>query len=587
MKRARGASRQSAPPRTCSRDPNLGKAGTLRRGARCQRRSTELTSIFYAGLFYFLALNPRLPKAPVDYRAGIAHPLRRFRRSPFQPASALPPPPSLPAPSYFRSLHTGRNPFPTAPISSAPSALQIRGYCAEAKILCKPFEALEAGFPVLLPLVAALKSTAAVNVIMVISRIALTALPLSLRAKFIYAVRERYLRDPEGASSWLRKVIKMHHPNGEVVNGQAMRLNASLFLPALILAPVVLTLAIIAASFERTPVTGRLRVMMLSPAEETDLVSSILAVGEARQERNPRDWVSILRSVLELEDEGVSAATGRRILLGGEVLDERDWRVRWTSAVLRRLETGVPMLATEGGRAGASGGAAGGLQETLLQPPPTRYPLAPRATSMTAEQLGWKGSLYMGKHRDGSAGTPTGAELACEYDLLVIERDEPNAFSFGFGPDEIDAGPDSKGRRGVVVVYTGEQCVLMRTFQDADKLLALPGFINDILGDSAPISAPPTPPASPTTPSSSMFTNFLGRSSTYSTPTPLPNLEPTVLPTREQTQSLAVLLSHELAHLVLSHTLESYASTSLLIPHLSKLGSDGALPRLPSALSSI
>lgn len=65
--------------------------------------------------------------------------------------------------------------------------------------------------------------------------------------------------------------------------------------------------------------------------------------------------------------------------------------------------------------------------------------------------------------------------------------------------------------------------------------------------------------------------NFLGRESK---PAPLPNLEPTILPSREQTQALAVLLSHELAHLVLSHTLESYASTSLLIPHLTKLGSD-------------
>lgn len=101
------------------------------------------------------------------------------------------------------------------------------------------------------------------------------------------------------------------------------------------------------------------------------------------------------------------------------------------------------------------------------------------------------------------------------------------------------------------------------------------GFINEILGDSAPPMTPPlTPPDSPRS-SPTIFSSFLGRqSSAPAAPSPV-YLEPTVLPTREQTQSLAVLLSHELAHLVLSHTLESYASTSLLIPHLSKLGSDG------------
>lgn len=52
-------------------------------------------------------------------------------------------------------------------------------------------------------------------------------------------------------------------------------------------------------------------------------------------------------------------------------------------------------------------------------------------------------------------------------------------------------------------------------------------------------------------------------------------LVPATLPTRDQTNAMAVLLSHELAHLVLSHTLESYASTALLVPHLSKLATDG------------
>lgn len=64
---------------------------------------------------------------------------------------------------------------------------------------------------------------------------------------------------------------------------------------------------------------------------------------------------------------------------------------------------------------------------------------------------------------------------------------------------------------------------------------------------------------------------------------------PAVLPTPAQTKALAVLLSHELAHLVLSHTLESYASTSLLIPQISKLGSDRASlpPSLPPSSETL
>lgn len=47
-------------------------------------------------------------------------------------------------------------------------------------------------------------------------------------------------------------------------------------------------------------------------------------------------------------------------------------------------------------------------------------------------------------------------------------------------------------------------------------------------------------------------------------------LEPSTPPTLEQTKSLATLLSHELSHLLLSHTLESYGST-LLIPQIQKM----------------
>jgi HEXXH motif-containing protein len=51
--------------------------------------------------------------------------------------------------------------------------------------------------------------------------------------------------------------------------------------------------------------------------------------------------------------------------------------------------------------------------------------------------------------------------------------------------------------------------------------------------------------------------------------------------TKEQEEALAVLLAHELAHLVLSHTIESYASTNLLWPQLEKLGWDSKSCKSP------
>lgn len=288
-----------------------------------------------------------------------------------------------------------------------------------------------------------LKSSAALSTLTFISRIALTLLPLSARAKLIHVISTQYLLDPQNAKPWVKRIVEA---SGRTVSptSAAGHFNARFILPLLLFLPFAFLGAVVVASFERTPVTGRLRIIMLSPTEEADLVASILASGTLPSFPDApiqRDWVTILRNVLELSDEGRSSTTGRRVLLGGEVLDERDWRVRWTEAVLRALEAGVPVLGQEEGD-----GVAG-----VLQPPPTKFPLRARPTEMSAKDLGWEGATLLGKHLEGHAQ----GKLVAEYDLLVLERDEANAFSFGFGPDELDAGDDSRGRRGVIVVYTG------------------------------------------------------------------------------------------------------------------------------------
>lgn len=106
------------------------------------------------------------------------------------------------------------------------------------------------------------------------------------------------------------------------------------------------------------------------------------------------------------------------------------------------------------------------------------------------------------------------------------------------------------------------------------------GFLKEVLGDASQPNYSPSASLSSSTPHPSRLASFFSRPSTASKALPQPDpiasyLTPTTLPTQEQCKSLAVLLSHEVSHLILSHTLESYASMNLLVPHLSRLASDG------------
>lgn len=419
----------------------------------------------------------------------------------------------------------------------------------------------ECALPLLLPLVSILKSSAALNVLATITRISLTLLPLSFRGKILHSLRERYVRDPTSlASSILGRMVLNSGNAAQLAQPSSgfWRWNALVGLPLLLATPLVLLALVALASLERTPITGRWRVVMLSPAEEAELVDSILSSADkspfvtSPPEGTTRDWVTILRKVLELPDEGVSSATGRRRLLGGEVLDQRDWRVRWTQAVLEALEKGAPAALTA---------SASSSSPSVMPPPPTAFPLEPRPEALGQGAAGWADELVFSKPLEArharTEHDEAGVPLRLEYDLLVVDRKDANAFSFGFGPDEVPSGRAAKPRRGVIVVYTG--------------------FIDEILGRSGtdvPLLSQPTPP--------SAKRSLLGFSRSTSPSTqPAPrdpiaaNLVPPILPTDAQTKALAVLLSHELAHLALSHTLESYASTNLLVPHLARLTTDG------------
>ena len=114
------------------------------------------------------------------------------------------------------------------------------------------------------------------------------------------------------------------------------------------------------------------------------------------------------------------------------------------------------------------------------------------------------------------------------YSLVIVDKpDCNNAFSFGFGPDGA----------GGIVVYSG--------------------FLDDVLSRSNPEG-----PEKPTVQKETGFWSSLFGGLFPSSPAPPLQYNPT----QEQTDQLAILLSHELAHLVLSHHLETLSSVKVLVP---------------------
>jgi hypothetical protein len=116
----------------------------------------------------------------------------------------------------------------------------------------------------------------------------------------------------------------------------------------------------------------------------------------------------------------------------------------------------------------------------------------------------------------------------------VDKPEASNAFSYGFGPDG----------GGGIVVYSG--------------------FLDEILSRAPPeyeIVAPEPQ-------SSSLWSSLVG--GIFGAPSP-----PThPVPTASQTAELAILLSHELSHLVLSHHLETLSSATIIIPTIMSMASD-------------
>jgi hypothetical protein len=238
--------------------------------------------------------------------------------------------------------------------------------------------ATRSGPAILPPLLGLLKSTSALKYVNLLSRLSLSLVPVFLKRHFMSAtVSHSLLR-----MAWF----------------------ALLF-------PVLLLAATAIASMEKTPISGRWRVLMLSTEEEDALVASL----QGRGANAPNHWLEILRHVLGETDAPAET------LLGGRVLDAAtDWRVGWAQVTLAALEASLGKLALTDADVNLDG----------LRPPPLTHSFVPRCTDQQA--------------------TPS-ALSATRYPLLVVDRPEKNAFSFGFAPQT--GGAANKGP-GVVVVCT-------------------------------------------------------------------------------------------------------------------------------------
>jgi hypothetical protein len=256
--------------------------------------------------------------------------------------------------------------------------------------------------------------------------------------------------------------------------------------------PIVLLFGVWIAALERTPLTGRWRLILLTPEEE-DHISKTLS---------GQNWY---KSVINLLTTSESPAP--------PIVPLDDWRWQWVATTLRQLEAVVINEATRMDSSGKESMTcplpAHQAKSGIPTPPSTGYPIRPRPRMSCMIHSALPGG-------DKSTGQEH-LELGPPYSLLIMEKKERNAFSYGFG---------GKGAGGIVV-YTG--------------------LLDEILREGVPDGNADIPQG--------FWSSLLGSS-------PRPRLQPT----EQQTLHLACVLAHEMGHLLLSHHLETLSQQQVLWP---------------------
>ncbi|KAJ7035082.1 hypothetical protein C8F04DRAFT_1100034 [Mycena alexandri] len=345
----------------------------------------------------------------------------------------------------------------------------------------------------LIPLLAILKASAAMELVRTAGRVVLTVIPVLLfknhktRRHLKYAALHGVPVSEEKSKSLLRKIR-----------------NRTLLFHLLFFIPGLLFWSTIFASLERTPLTGRWRLIILSPEEEDEIAAQLAGPG----------WYQAVGEILSQDGPA-------------QLIPPTDWRYGWVRDTLRELERTIPTLINE--EEICKNWSSGGYDDVPL-PPPAEYPLRPRPRAVEYLRM-WCDHMC----NNLPVVPPPHSIPGPPYSLLVVDKpDASNAFSYGFGPDG----------GGGVVVYSG--------------------FLDEILARAPPeneVTAPLAP--------SSWLSSLVG--GIFSS-APSPPTHP--VPTPSQTAELAVLLSHELAHLVLSHHLETLSSATIIIPGVMSIFSD-------------
>ncbi|KAJ6576463.1 hypothetical protein DFH09DRAFT_914526 [Mycena vulgaris] len=381
-------------------------------------------------------------------------------------------------PQYVRVVGS-----PILPISQHRTAPSIPGTSAGFHSTPRP-----KGLP-LIPLLGVLKASAAMELVRTAARVVLTVLPVILiknhktRRHLKHAALHGVPLSEDRTNTLLKRIR-----------------NRTLLFHALFFIPGILFWSTIFASLERTPLTGRWRLIILSPEEEDEIANQLAGPG----------WYQAVGEILSQDGQV-------------QLIPPSDWRYGWVKDTLRELERTIPVLIDEEEKCKDW---PQGSQEDVPLPPPAEYPLRPRPRA--AEYLRMFLESVCKRHVSPVPHSIPGPP----YSLLVVDKPEAsNAFSYGFGPDG----------GGGIVVYSG--------------------FLDEIMARAPPenevVVATPEP-------QSSWFGRYLQRSISPTHP----------LPTAAQTADLAILLSHELAHLVLSHHLETLSSSTIIVPGVMSMISD-------------
>ncbi|GLB40384.1 putative peptidase family M48 [Lyophyllum shimeji] len=332
-------------------------------------------------------------------------------------------------------------------------------------------------------LAALLKASTSLELARTAARIVLTFMPVILisNAKSKKIMRYNEIHGIPKSEESKERVLKQIRTRKYVLYG-------------LLLVPATLFLATILASMEKTPLTGRWRLIILSPEEEEEIAAQLAGPG----------WYNAVGEILAQDGPP-------------KVIPNTDWRYAWVDATLRKLEATIPILTNEPKMYPQW---TEENQDNPPMPPPADFPLRPRPRA--SEYI----RRVCGRICEGKDEPMPHTITGPPYSLLLVDKPEAsNAFSYGFGPDG----------GGGIVIYSG--------------------FLDDVLA-----RAPSKLEAPASEGKKSWWSLFLG--GLFSSPSPPGH----PIPTQEQTSELAILLAHELAHLVLSHHLESLSSATIVIP---------------------